>query len=267
MNASIRRLAGIILALFSAASLVVTIFLLVNIWQARTKLEGQLVKGINQVQVSIEIASSGLVATQEVLSDTQQILDGIVEMMLSMTASVHEVPPVLRSLEDLSGKDLPATISSTQLSLTAAQDSAGRIEDMLALVSQIPFFPGGKYEPEVTLKDALGNVSEDLDGIRQPLRNMERGIRSTRANLERLEGEGAAVTLDVRTVARDLEKAGESLADSLEQIEALDRQLQILEGKIPGWLASAVWVVTFFLVWIGLAQINWLIEAVRDLRT
>lgn len=262
MSTTLRRLMAIIMAIFSAASLAATIFLIFQIWNASSRLENQIISGINNTQTAVNTASRGLVATQLVMTDTQNILQSTVEMMLSISASLHEVPPVLKELEDLSGTSLPQTIENTKVSIVAAQDSAGRIEDMLVLLSQIPFFPGGKYEPEVTLKEALGLVGEDLDGFTKPLENMQDSLKSTRENLEGVEAEGVEVALDLRKVAVDLKTAGEGLDASLEQVEAFNNQLQLLEGRIPGWITGGTWVLTFILSWIGLAQIGWLIYAI-----
>jgi hypothetical protein len=262
MSTTLRRFLAIIMAIFSAVSLVATIFLIYQIWNSGSRLEDQIVSGIDNTQKAVNTASRGLVATQLVMTDTQNILQSTVEMMLSISASLHEVPPVLKELEDLSGTSLPQTIENTKVSIVAAQDSAGRIEDMLALLSQIPFFPGGKYEPEVTLKDALGLVGDDLSGFTKPLENMQDSLKSTRENLEGVEVEGVEVAVDLRKVAVDLKTAGQGLDASLEQIEALDKQLQLLEDRIPGWITSTTWVLTFILGWVGLAQIGWLIYAI-----
>lgn len=262
MSTTLRRIMAIIMAVFSAVSLVATIFLIIQTWKASNQLEDQMISGINSTQESVITASRGLVATQLVMTDTQNILQSTVEMMLSLSASLHEVPPVLKELEDLSGTSLPKTIENTKVSIVAAQDSAGRIEDMLALVSQIPFFPGGKYEPEVTLREALGLVGEDLDGFSQPLENMQDSLKSTRENLEDVEVGGVEVAEDLKQVALDLKTAGEGLDASLEQVEAFNRQLQILENRLPGWIRNATLVFTFILGWIGLAQIGWLIYAI-----
>lgn len=262
MNTAIRRAMAVVMAIFSALSLVVTIILLVGTWQTSDRLQNQLLSGLDTTQAALDSASNGLVVTKQVLSDTQGILKGMSEMMLSITASVHEVPPVLKNLEDLTGTSIPETISATKLSLVTAQDSAGRIEDMLKLVSQIPFFPGGKYEPQVTLKDSLGKVADNIEGFRQPLEDMQKSLKSTRTNLEGVEGGSAQVSTDLKSVANDLTDAGQTLSESQKKLEDLSHQLKLLEQKIPVWMVSLTWVLTFLLVWVGLAQIGWLIYAI-----
>ena len=96
----------------------------------------------------------------------------------------------------------------------------------------------------------------------QPLEDMQKSLKSTRTNLEGVEGGSAQVSTDLKNVASDLTDAGQTLSDSQKKLEDLSHQLKLLEQKIPVWMVSLTWVLTFLLVWVGLAQIGWLIYAI-----
>lgn len=261
-----RVLAGL-LALFSAASLGFTLFIGARMWQIRPAITSQILDAIQQTQALMDTTTQSLDALDQTLTSAGLTLSTLEAALLSLGQSITTAVPVITDLETLVGGSMPSTITSLQTSLTSAQETARVIEDVLRAVSQIPFFPGGAYNPETPLADSLGQVSADIEDLRLPLLNIQGDLRKTRLELTTLGRDTLQIALNVKQIRLELAKTQAAIGNYQIQLDEIKTQAGELSEKIPAWSTSAAWLATFFLGWVVIGQgafmFHWLHQAIR----
>ncbi len=258
-----RRLLGLLLSLFAAASLLVSVFCLLQTWVVQARIANQLILINGQAQDLLDHASAGLRSTEQTISATINSLSAVRPPLLSVANGVHNAQPSLDELQTLTGKSIPATITSTQASLQTAQQSAAAMETILRLVSQIPFFPGGKYEPQVSLEQSLGLVANDLNSMRQPLANMQTAIQGAQGSLVGLDNQIIQLILLLDQIRYQLEFTNHTVEENRQGLVAVKNRLAKMDPFIANWARAAAFFVSFVLVWIAMAQLAWLEKGVR----
>jgi len=261
------KILGAIVCLFSAVCLVGSGYALVKTWEIQAEISRKLLDATNEAQSVLKNAGNGLETTAQTISATINTLSALRPTLLSVSNGVHNAEPAFNELQTITAESLPATITSTQASLLTAQQSAAAMEGVLSLVSQIPFFPGGTYDPEVSLESSLGNLSDDIEALREPLENMQAAIGNAQDSLDGLDNQIIKLILLLDQIRYNLESANGKVADSREQVLDAQAHLQELEPLIPVWVRSGAYLLSFILVWIGMAQVSWIFQGFKWFKT
>ncbi len=165
MSRTLSRLFGFILIITGLVGIAISSVGLTTLWRNKARMT-------ERIHADLELTINALEATAEGLRIADQSLEtaavNITTMESTLTTvaeSLAETPELLDAISDLISNDLPDTIGATQASLEAAQSSAEIIENVLIILTSIPFLPGDPYEPEVPLHVSLGEVSTSLDAM------------------------------------------------------------------------------------------------------
>jgi septal ring factor EnvC (AmiA/AmiB activator) len=263
----IRRLSLILAAVFCAANLILSLFLMVRTWQARQPLQTTLDQALNRSVSLLLTTDQALQSIETMRKDTLSNLDTLEATALTLSQTAHDTQPLLESLGELTGQTLPETISATQKSLTTAQSSAKLVESILSGISSIPFFPGEPYQPQTPLHLALGQISKDLEKMRPQLEELQTSLVQTQADSAQLESDLIKVAIQIGYLQADLEAIQPILIDYSNQTARLVEQVQALQTNLPGWVNNLAGLLLFVLFWMAVLQGYLCIRSVLWLRT
>ncbi len=267
MHRFTRRILGMLFSLLAAISLLVSLGLILQTWRVQAGISQQIVDSSAQAQALLESTASGLAGAQETVSATINTLKVLHEPLLAVAQGVRGSQPALDEAQAMAGENLPQTITATQISLHSAQQSAAAMESLLKLVSQIPFFPGGPYNPTVSLEDSLGQVAKDLETLREPLAKVDASLGTAQSSLDGLDNQVIKLILQLDQIRYSLESTNQSIEESRGQLVAVKVRLEKANKLIPQWVSAGAWLVTFILAWLAMAQVLWFEKGWRMLRS
>jgi hypothetical protein len=184
----------------------------------------------------------------------------------ALAQAIQATNPMLDSLTLLAGKTLPDAIGATQSSLASAQGSALLIDNVLSVLTSIPFSPVAQYKPAVPLHTALAQVSTSLDEIPASLAMINTSLISGKANLGQVEVELVNISETVKGISDNLDSA-QKVVDQYKQITIqLKTGVEAVQLAAPGWITGIAWGATFFLVWLLIAQLGLYMQGLDLLR-
>lgn len=267
MNKSpIIRLLGFLLFLAGAVGLLLCAYGIIRIWQVK----GPMTRSAASY---LQIAHDSLSTTSESLSLASESLDTAVESLILLEGAVgstgqvlESMVPVIGSVAELMGEDLPATIEATQTSLQSAQTSAKLIDDFLRALSTIPFFTRDRYNPDVPLSQSLGDISTSLDTFPETFSVVEENLNTTSENLQTLQSDIDGATEQIGEIQNSLVETQDIIASYENTVTALTENVEHIQDSLPNWSNVLAWVATLTLAWIGFAQIGLLLQGSQFIR-
>jgi len=213
--------------------------------------------------VQLEVLDRALAATADGLSTAQvsldqaaEALDSLEGVMGSVGQAINDTTPVLVVATDLLSEQLPATIETTQETLTSVATSAQFVDDILVGLSSIPFLGLDRYSPEVPLYQGFQDVADGLDGIPELLLTAGDGLSAGAEGLADVEAGFVAMGQGISEAGTSLEGARSVLQDYQGIVSDLQETLSRVGDSLPGWLRTLRWSLTLVLIWLGVAQLG-----------
>ena len=154
----------------------------------------QLALTVRTSRASIEAAASGLTNASQALNTVEQ----------GLTNS----DPLLGSVGELLGEELPVTIETTRAALIGAQGGAAAMDRVLRSLA----FLGLEYDPEQPLDESMAETADSLEPLPDSLRGVEGDLAASREDLD-------AVRADLDELADDLQQLGEELGAMAASLE------------------------------------------------
>jgi hypothetical protein len=250
------RLVGIALLAGGIAGLVLCIAGLIVLDRVTDQAQVFVEEQISVVDQALSATAEGLALADTSLLQAQETVRTLEQTMSGVGQGISDSVPVLDALSDLLGEQLPATIGVTQETLHSLATSAQVVDDVLALITTIPFLGTERYNPDVPLHLGFEEVASSLDEIPASLKTAESGLTATRGNLQ-------AVQQDFATMAQDIGQVDYSLQDArfvLEQYQQIVQDLQTMlssaHRSLPDWLAGVQVAASLVLIWLGITQLG-----------
>ncbi len=261
-----RRLVGLLALLIALPSLVLTLYILVQVWRLQQPVTNSLLSGVDAFAAALDSASDGLVTMQQSLDTTTENIDQLENTSQSLTQSLHDTGPLMNSLTVLTGKDLPTTITATQQSLNSAESSALLVDDMLSALTRVPFLSITPYQPQVPLHTAIAQVSTSLGNLSPSLSSIDQSLHTTSGNLATIETQTREMSQSIDKIKKNLTDIKQTVGQYQTSVVKLRVQVTELRVAIPGWVMLATWLSSFVLGWLALVQLGWLVRGVQLLR-
>jgi hypothetical protein len=253
--AVLKRLFGIILVLFAAASLLVSLITLVQVWRLRYPVLENLQSGLDVISATLETTSEGLAITGQSLDSLQASVTALAGTVDTLGKTLDDTTPMVQTLIVLTGKDMPESITTAQTSLDAAQQAAKIIDTFLRALT---FLVPSAYNPAVPLDVALGDLSDSLDGLPQDFHTIETSLKDTQLNL-------IAIQIQIDLISGQIGQINTSLADAqkvVSQYELLVTRLAKfvaqIQARLPFWVDTTTIALTFFLIWLAIIQFDFI---------
>jgi hypothetical protein len=252
----IRKLCGLLCVLAAVAGLLFSIFCLVQIWRYRPAVTQSVVDNLTLLDQALTTTQSGLTTVSQMVQTTTVDVASLQTTTLALSQAIHDTNPMLDSLTTLTSKDLPAAISATQTSLASAQSSALLIDNVLEALTSIPLLTIAAYKPDVPLHTALAQVSTSLDSLPAALATISTSLAGGQTKLVVVEVEMGKVSDTTSGISTALGSAQVVINQYQTVVMQLKTQVETLQGVALDWMTTIIWILTFVLGWLLIAQLG-----------
>jgi hypothetical protein len=248
-------IAGVVLIIAGLAGLVFSIVGLVAVARIEPRVEARLTEQLTKVDQALAATNDGLATAQTLLSSTVSIAGAVQETTTYAGKTLQDGVYALELTSDLVGKQLPATIESTQEALTSIATGAKLVDDILAVLTSIPLLGMDRYSPETPLSQGFTEVARSLDDMPRALDKIELELSNTQGKLQHV-GENLTTTTDqLGQITTGLQDAQSVIAQYQDIVTNLQGLSSSALQKLPGWLRTLRWGFSLVLIWFGIAQI------------
>ena len=262
----LNRLIGILFIAAAVAGTIFSLFGLFEVWYYRPVLTQNVIENLALLDQTLKATQDGLTIVNQAVQTTNEQVASLQIGTEALAKAIHDSSPVLDSLSNLAGKDLPAAVTTAQTALTSAQSSALLIDNILGTLTSIPFSPIAKYNPEVPLHTALAKVSSSLDGLPTSLATISSSISASKANLDVVEQQISKMSETVKGASDSLTKAQDVIHQYQDVASQLEERSAAAQKAAPGWITGAAWLLTFLLIWFIIAQLGLTVQGLALLR-
>lgn len=264
MNTIGKRIIAILMVIFAILSLIITAFGIYQVWQLREPAIENISDTLDLAGTTLQATADGLVVVGESLDSVISSLSGLESTVTTLAKSIEDTAPLVNSLGTLTGEVLPKSVTSAQTSLNSAQDGARIIDTVLRALT---IFNRSAYEPEVPLHEALGEVSEGLNDIPDSLTTMEGSLETTYDNLEVMQAEISLIAEDISAINKGLEEGKKVIEQYQELIADMQSRIDNFQSRLPNLIDTLAWLLTFVLIWLGIAQVGLLTQGITMFRS
>jgi hypothetical protein len=252
--------AGLALIIAGVAGVAFSIGGLVVLPRLEREVETVSAEQLDVLDRALSTTLEGLITAEAALVQAAEAVDSLEGIMGGVGLAINDTAPILDVAAELLGEQLPATIQSTQETLTSVATSAQLVDDILGVISVIPLLGTDRYNPDVSLHQGFQDVADGLDGIPEMLLAAGEDLSAGAGNLDEIEEGFAAMGQGIRETMTSLESAQAVLQDYQTIVGDLQGTLSSARESLPGWLRALRWGLTLGLVWFGIAQIGLLTQ-------
>ncbi len=254
MKQVLLRIAGIALIVAGIAGLVFSIAGLFVLVSVERQIEAAVDEQLALMDRTLVATADGLAVAEDSLDQAVLTIDSLEATLTGVGQTINATAPTLDAVAELLGEQVPATIETTQETLTSVASSAKLVDDILLLLTAIPFLGLDRYNPEVPLNEGFLEVAGSLDGIPASLSTAQEGLIATTDNLEGVERDFAAMAQNVGEIATSLEGARSVLVQYQGVVSDLKNLVSFVRQSLPGWLQTLRLALSLVLIWLGIAQ-------------
>jgi hypothetical protein len=256
----IKKIIGIVLSLTAIVGIFFSIAALITLWTHRPAVNSIADENINALRQTLDTTQAGLFLAESSLESSITSITTLEATIAATAKSIDDTAPMIDTFASLAGEDLPATVSSAQLSLLAAQDSAEIIDGLLSALASIPFVPRDLYNPPVPLHIALGQVYDSVENLPQALQTMETSLVSTGQNMEVIQADINLMATDIHEINLSMVEAQTVLNDYQDLVADLQTRLDRVDQNMDGWIQVTYGLLTFLLILLAVTQMGLLAQ-------
>ena len=252
----IKRVLGIILMVFSGLGLGISLLALVLVCRFSGPVAASAdealalaVAALTSTQENLDLAQTALGEAQVALGATQAFTDEAGDGLANTSA-------LIGSLGEVLADDLPDVIEQSQQSLSAAEQAATVIEELLYGLNAISGLTGVRYDPEVSLTEGFAGINESLDPIPETLAGLDENLDAAQDNLDGIQTTVAELSGPLDETEGVLSEAQASVEAYSSTISQLTQEVRNLQGSLPNWTRAVVLAAYFLLIWLAVSQIG-----------
>lgn len=262
----IKKLTGFSLMIAAGAGILFSLAGLFLVWLYTPQVASGAEENLTIFLQSVTATEKGLTAVQESIETIKTDALSLKRATQVLAKGIKDSEPMLETIAQMTEEDLPDAIQATQNSLTAASESALLIDNIMNSLSSIPFSPVKAYQPEIPLHTALGQISENLDGLPDSLKTINQSLNESQKNFDAMQTELDQIGESIETINSNLSDA-QAVVDQYHQSTLLlEERLKLARSSAAGFVQALAWILTFLLVWFFVVQWGVLFFAVEMLR-
>jgi methyl-accepting chemotaxis protein len=261
-----KRLVGYTLILSAITGVVISVAGIFAIWRFKAPLTDVMNASFELLVTTLSSTQEGLNLADQALQTASTSVETLESTVATLAKTIDDTRPLIGSLTDLLGNELPSSVMAAQTSLNTAQSSAKIIDDVLRLLTAIPFFPGERYNPQVPLNIALGQVSASLDPLPASFDAMHSSLEKTDDNLVIMKADIELIAVNINQVHRSLDASRQVVLQYQGVTTNLLARVESIRGRLAFWIDLAAWILTFVLVWLASMQIGLFLQGKEALR-
>ena len=252
----IKRVLGGSLMVFSALGLVISLLGLVAVCRFSGPAAASADEALEVAVAALSSTKQNLDLAHRALGEAQAALGATQVFMEEAGSGLDNTSALIGSLGGILGDDLPDVIEESQHSLSAAEEAAKVIEELLYGLNAISGLTGVRYDPEVSLTESFAGINESLDPIPQTLAELDESLSAAQDNLGGIQTTVAELSgpLDeTETVLAEAQASVEAYSGTIEQ---LTFRVINLRESLPNWIRAVVFAAYFLLIWLAVSQIG-----------
>lgn len=253
---SVKRVLGVTLMIFSALGLVLSLsglFVVCKVSgpfaQSADEALALSLTALNTTGQSLDLVHSALDEAGDALGTVESVIQDIDEGLQNTAA-------LMGSLSDALGADLPQVILDSQDSLTAAEEGAAVIEQMLYALNAISALTGVTYDPDVSLTQSFARLNQSLDAVPQTLAEVDDNLNAVQDNLNSMQPGFTDLSDTLSESEAILAETQAGVDDYNAVAQELSVNISRLQETLPNWMRVATFALYFLLIWLGISQIG-----------
>ena len=255
-----QRITGFALMTAGVMGILLVIAGIIFLVRVGPRIEASAAESLELIDRTLSTTEEGLVLAEDSLAQVVETVESLEVTMANVGQTIYGTVPLVDSVADLLGERLTETIKATQDTLSSVVKSAKLVDNVLSIVTAIPFIGTDRYQPEVPLHVGLENVITSLDEIPDSLGAAQEDLTSSSGKLDAMQDDFTAMADNIGQIATSLESAQAVLAEYRGIVTDLQEQVSSVRQGLPVGLRWFGIVFTFVLVWLGIAQIGPLIQ-------
>jgi methyl-accepting chemotaxis protein len=256
MRGTLLRVVGIALIVAGASGLIFGIVGLVALGQVQRSIEIYVSQNLGLIGDALAATSEGLALAESSLAQATSTLEALAGTAANTGEAMSGTVSTVDEVAEFLGEQLPATVATTQATLMSAATSAKLVDDVLALITGIPFLGTAQYNPEVPLHQGLEEIAAGLDGIPDSLDTVQDGLVAASDGLQRVGEDLHLMASDISQIATSVESAQSVLSQYQDVVVGLQDLIASLQEGLPEWLLWLRLGLSLVLIWLGIAQIG-----------
>lgn len=254
MHPNSRKTFAKLIVAVSVIGLLLSIFMLVEIWRLRTPVTAHLLEGTNQVSTLLQTTADGLTTMDRMVSNVYTSTENLKSVSQSFVQTMQSTDTFIGSAGSFVGGDLVNTITNTQVALESAQASAVVIDNLLSTLSKVPLI-GIQYNPALPLNVALGEVASSLDPLKGSLKDFQFNLGSTQTNMQIFSSQVTLMEQNITAINQNLLTVRTIILDYHTQLSGLQESVDRTRDALGRWVNLSCWILTLVIFWFSCVQL------------
>jgi len=266
MGQRLNKTLVLLMVVVTSLGLLLSIFILVQLWRSRPSVSDRLLSGIDQTTSFLRTTSDGLDVIGQVVNNVYSstlIVDGSIN---TLVLTIEDTGEVIDLSGTFLGEELITTITNTQTALSTAQASAVVIDNIMSALSKVPLI-GIKYDPSLPLNLALAQVAESLEPIKSSLKDFKTNLETTNENMQTFNDQLELLDRNIIAINKNLNSSKTVIDEYQLQIRAMISTINQVKTTLPKGITTIYWGITIIIFWMVLIQISLLLQGIYTLRT
>ncbi len=260
-----RRITGLLFIVSALFGLFLASSGIVITWVYRPQL-------ITSIDTNLGLASQVLDSTDGMLDSVSQVLQSTTGDMSTMQATINSfqaalqgVDPMLVTVLQLTKKDLPDILKSTQDSISSVQNSALEVDTVLSALSSLPYSLVKPYAPTVPLHTSLANVYASLEQLKPTIQTLDESMTTGQASLADVGSQLNTIGDTVKGISGSLQTTAADIQQYRAAMDQLKTNLAAAKAKAPTWITILDGAITFFLLWVLIVSVAIAVDGITRL--
>ncbi|MCI0519438.1 MAG: hypothetical protein L0Z70_04185 [Chloroflexi bacterium] len=260
MNQFFKRAAGVFLALMAAASLLVSLYLLVQVWRLRPPVTQTMRSGLEVISGTLQTTADGLAIADKSLRTARASVAALQSAFETLGTSVKNSAAVMQSITGVVAEQIPKALDAIQGAMSVAEKSAAMIDSVLRFLTLLT---PDAYNPPVPLDRALGSVSGSLSELPPSLTNMQTGLEDTQSSLQAIQTQMDEVSALIGEMDASLSESQALVQDYQRSVVEIHATVRKLHAHIETTTILLAAFITFVLLWLVIAQVGLLLQGLE----
>jgi len=252
----VKRILGLSLMIFSALGLAISLSGLLAVSMVSNQVGQSADEALTLTLASLDTTSQSLDLVHSALGEAQDAL-GVMETVVRGTDdSLQNTGALIGSLSDFLIGDLSPAISNSQHSLTAAEEGAAVIEEMLYSLNAISMLTGMTYDPDVSLTESFARINQSLDTMPESLTEVDENLNAVRESLNSVQTDFTDLITTLNESEAILVEAQTGVDDYSNLVQELSLKISDVQENLSTWIRTAILSLYFLLIWLAISQIG-----------
>ena len=263
MKNSFGRLTGSLLIFGAILGLIISLSGLAVTWIYKPAITESLQSSLNLIGNSLAATAEGMDLIQQSLQTLEASVASIEGTMSTASKTIEDTLPMMDTMAALLDEELPTTVGAVQTSLNSAYETAQVIDSVLTALT---FLNRDMYNPEVPLHVSLANISESLNALPVSFSSMAENIDDTKHNMQVIQVDFVLMQDAVRQIGNSINQYEQIITDYHTTLERVQTEIEQLNAHISTTITLIALGMTFFLIWMVIAQLGLLYQGMELLR-